>query len=52
MTVGDLKESRFQSNDFEVVTFWDVLEYVADPKNTLSIVNRILKHDGIVATST
>jgi 2-polyprenyl-3-methyl-5-hydroxy-6-metoxy-1,4-benzoquinol methylase len=52
VAVGELQESTFSSNYFDVVTLWDLLEHVADPKKTLSIVNRILKDDGIVAIST
>ena len=52
VAVGELQESTFQSNYFDVVTLWDVIEHLADPKKTLSIVQRILKDDGILVIST
>jgi 2-polyprenyl-3-methyl-5-hydroxy-6-metoxy-1,4-benzoquinol methylase len=52
VTVGTPEESTFPSHYFDVVTMWDVLEHVEDPKKTLRFVNRILKDDGIVAIST
>jgi len=52
VTVGTLQESTFPSNYFDVVTMWDVLEHVEDPKKTLTLINGILKDDGIVAIST
>lgn len=52
VTVGTLQESTFPANYFDVVTLWDALEHLDDPKKTLSIVNQILKPDGIVAIAT
>jgi 2-polyprenyl-3-methyl-5-hydroxy-6-metoxy-1,4-benzoquinol methylase len=52
VTVGSLQEETFDPGYFDVVTMWDVLEHVDDPKKTLTLVNRILKDDGIVAIST
>ena len=52
VTVGSLEESTFPPNYFDVVTLWDVLEHLDDPKKTLSIVNRIIKDTGILVIST
>jgi 2-polyprenyl-3-methyl-5-hydroxy-6-metoxy-1,4-benzoquinol methylase len=52
VTVGNLQESTFPANYFDVVTLWDVLEHLDDPKKTLFIVNQILNDDGIVVIST
>jgi 2-polyprenyl-3-methyl-5-hydroxy-6-metoxy-1,4-benzoquinol methylase len=50
--VGSLQESTFPPGYFDVVTLWDVLEHLQDPKKTLSIINQILTTDGIVVIST
>jgi 2-polyprenyl-3-methyl-5-hydroxy-6-metoxy-1,4-benzoquinol methylase len=47
-----LREDSFLPNFFDVVTLWDVIEHVENPRKTMSIINRILKNDGIVAFST
>jgi 2-polyprenyl-3-methyl-5-hydroxy-6-metoxy-1,4-benzoquinol methylase len=52
VTVGTLQESTFPPNYFDVVTLWDVLEHVEDPKTILTLINGMLKDDGIVAIST
>ncbi len=52
VTVGTLRESLFPANHFDVVTLWDVIEHLDDPKKTLFIINQILKPDGIVAIAT
>jgi SAM-dependent methyltransferase len=43
---GTLEEARFSENMFDVVTFWDVLEHVHDPKQTLQEAHRTLKPGG------
>lgn len=49
---GTLDEASFKPNFFDVVTIWDVIEHVENPMQTMSIINTILKDDGIVAIST
>lgn len=49
---GTLNETSFMTKSFDVVTMWDLIEHVEDPMQTMSIVNRILKDDGIVGIST
>lgn len=41
-----LKDYTFQSEFFDVVTLWHVLEHLHHPKDELSEVKRILKKDG------
>lgn len=48
---GLLEEAAFPSASFDVVTLWDVLEHVADPKATLQEIGRILKPNGLLIAS-
>ena len=48
---GTLEEANFPSQLFDVVTMWDVLEHVFDPKQTLHEIARILKPKGVLALS-
>ncbi len=43
---GDLEEDSFSLNFFDVVTLWDVLEHVPDPRSLLSIAHKMLKPGG------
>lgn len=45
---GTLSDYKFEDNYFDVVTLWDVLEHVPDPKALLSEINNILKKDGLL----
>lgn len=47
---GTLGEAHFPEDMFDVVTFWDVLEHVADPRQTLRETYRILKPGGWLVT--
>lgn len=44
--VGTLEQMRFPSEHFDIVTMYQVLEHVANPKELLSEVYRILKPGG------
>ncbi|MCF8056358.1 MAG: class I SAM-dependent methyltransferase [Desulfocapsa sp.] len=44
--VGELAEIHYPDNFFDVLTMWDVLEHVHDPRGTLVEVARILKPGG------
>lgn len=48
---GALETAHFPDNIFDVVTLWDVLEHVIDPKMTLVEIGRILKPGGLLALS-
>ncbi len=52
VSLGELKEVRYPSEYFEVVTLWDVIEHLPDPLGELKEINRILRKGGIVALST
>lgn len=45
---GDVKEARFLSNHFDIVTLWHTLEHVPDPSSLLKEIHRILKTDGLL----
>jgi 2-polyprenyl-3-methyl-5-hydroxy-6-metoxy-1,4-benzoquinol methylase len=49
--IGDLLESQFPENHFDVVTLWDVLEHTFDPLAIMNEIKRILKPNGLVAFS-
>lgn len=46
---GTLREVRYPTGFFDVVTLLDTLFYTPDPKSELSEINRILKRDGLLA---
>ena len=48
---GTLEAAELPTHSFDVVTMWDVLEHVIDPKATLREINRILKPGGMLALS-
>jgi SAM-dependent methyltransferase len=45
---GTLEEARLPDRDFDVVTMWDVLEHLPNPKVTLREIHRLLKPKGIL----
>ncbi len=46
---GNLKEAKYASNSFDVVTMWHTLEHTRDPAATLKEVYRIMKNGGLLA---
>lgn len=48
----ELEKSGLERESFDVITFWDVLEHVSDPRVVLQQVHGLLKPGGIVALST
>lgn len=51
MVFGRLPEAVVDKN-FDVVTMWDVLEHLDDPKAYLKVVNKILQPDGLLVINT
>ncbi len=48
---GTIYDQKFKDNEFDVVTLWDVLEHVTEPKKTLEECNRIIKKDGLLVVN-
>jgi 2-polyprenyl-3-methyl-5-hydroxy-6-metoxy-1,4-benzoquinol methylase len=46
--IGKFEETFFPEAYFDVITMWDVLEHVTNPKNTISEIYRILSNDGVL----
>lgn len=49
---GTLEKARYQKEFFDVITMFDVIEHVPDPKKTLMECNRILKNQGLIVIQT
>lgn len=49
---GTLQEAGFPGNSFDVITMWDVVEHLADPKAVLSEAARILRPGGSLVLTT
>lgn len=48
---GTLEQASFSAGTFDVVTMWDVLEHVIDPRETVREVARVLRPGGLLALS-
>ncbi len=49
---GDLLAQNFKDKSFDVVTLFDVIEHVPNPKEVIREVRRILKNGGLVVVNT
>jgi SAM-dependent methyltransferase len=49
---GTLDTADLPEAHFDVVTMWDVIEHVADPRETLQQAHRLLKPDGLLVVHT
>lgn len=49
---GDLKKARFKNKFFDVVTMFDVIEHLTNPKGYLKEAKRILKKGGLLVINT
>jgi len=49
---GRLEDAAFESNSFDVVTMFDLIEHLADPSETLNEATRILRPSGLMVIET
>jgi len=49
---GDLLTTQFNNQKFDVVTLWDTIEHVTDPRSTLKRIYEITNTGGVVALTT
>lgn len=49
---GDLKKVKFKDNMFDVITMFDVIEHLPDPKNTLKHIYKLLRKNGLIVITT
>jgi 2-polyprenyl-3-methyl-5-hydroxy-6-metoxy-1,4-benzoquinol methylase len=49
---GTLEEQQFEAESFDVITLWDVIEHLENPRSVLAMTKRLLKKDGIVVLET
>lgn len=52
LITGDLISQKFSDESFDIITMFDVIEHVPNPKEVISEVNRILKKGGVVVINT
>jgi 2-polyprenyl-3-methyl-5-hydroxy-6-metoxy-1,4-benzoquinol methylase len=49
---GTLEEAQFPADYFDVVTAWDVVEHLDEPRSLLAEIHRVLKPEGIAVIHT
>ena len=49
---GKLAEGLFEPGSFDLVTFWDSIEHLADPLGSLRAARGLLKDDGLLLVET
>jgi SAM-dependent methyltransferase len=52
VSVGDIEQTDFPNNRFDVVVMWDIIEHIISPVKALKEVNRLLKPGGYLFVST
>jgi 2-polyprenyl-3-methyl-5-hydroxy-6-metoxy-1,4-benzoquinol methylase len=52
VVTGTLRQVAFQPASFDVVTMWDVIEHLADPRKEIAEIYRILKPGGLLSVHT
>jgi len=50
--VGSLEEAGFPPAAFDLVTFWDVLEHLPDPRRALKTARALVRPDGVLVLET
>lgn len=49
---GKIEDTGFSPASFEVITLWDVIEHLPNPKEIFQICHRLLKNGGVIAINT
>lgn len=49
---GNIFDINFESQSFDIVTMWDVIEHVRDPNRYIEKVSQIIKQGGLLVLST
>lgn len=49
---GSIETQDFAEQSFDVITFWDVIEHLEDPRPSLKRAAQLLKRDGIIVIET
>ncbi len=49
---GTLEQHPFRPGEFDVVTLWDVIEHVPDPRGVLAAVHSLLRPGGVIGLTT
>jgi len=49
---GDITTSSYQNGQFDLITYWDVIEHVIDPRANLEKANALLKKGGKLLITT
>ena len=52
INVGSLFDAKYESNFFDVISMFDVIEHLSDPNGYLSEINRILRPGGLLYLDT
>ena len=52
VVTGDIYDACFESDFFDVITLWDVIEHIINPKKMLYELNRIQKPNGYLFIAT
>jgi SAM-dependent methyltransferase len=51
LKIGELKHNDFPTSTFDAITMYHVFEHLTEPKETIEIINKILKKNGIFVVS-
>jgi SAM-dependent methyltransferase len=52
VVTGSLQDAKFTADSFDVITMWDVVEHLPDPKAVLVEASRVLKPGGSLVLTT
>jgi 2-polyprenyl-3-methyl-5-hydroxy-6-metoxy-1,4-benzoquinol methylase len=50
--IGTLEDAPYQPAQFDLITFWDVVEHLPDPIDALRRAHRLLRPDGLILVET